>query len=162
VIVVDTSVWIEADRRPVGQLPNVLRSLLDADEVALALPVRLELTAGVARKNRAVLLRALSALPVLRPTEETWDQIERWIPAAADKGDRFAMTDLMIAALAGEVGALVWSLDADFGRLETLGFVRRYESPDAPRLTTTRPRPPSRSSRASRPAPRSRSRRPGG
>lgn len=160
-IVVDTSVWIEADRRPVGVLPNALRSLLDADEVALALPVRLELTAGAARKNRAVLLRALSSLPVLRPTEDTWDLIDRWIPAAADKGDRFGLTDLLIAALADEVGAIVWSLDTDFARLEALGFVRRYESPDSP-PAAARQRLTSRPSRASRPVPRSRSRRPGG
>jgi predicted nucleic acid-binding protein len=107
-------------------LPNALRSLTDADEVALALPVRLELVAGIARKDRRALRLALSGLPVVVPTEETWTIIERWIPDAADKGHRFAVTDLLIAALAEQVGALVWSLDADFGRMEQLGLVHLY------------------------------------
>lgn len=118
--------WIEADRRPAGRLPNAPRSLGEADEIALAWPVRLELAAGVARKNRRALLRQLSGLPVVVPTEGTWKLIESWIPTAADKGQRFPLADLMIAALAHEIGALVWSLDEDFERLKRLKLVRTY------------------------------------
>ncbi len=125
-IVVDTSVWIDANRRPLGVTAQALRSLIDADEVALALPVRLELTAGLARKDRGAFLRALCGLPVVRPTDETWQLIESWIPRAADRGERYSVTDLLIAALAQELGGLVWSLDEDFVRLERLGFVQRY------------------------------------
>jgi len=128
VIVVDTSVWIDAHRRPAGSHAARLRSLLDADEVALALPVRLELLAGVARRDRAALTRALSALPVLRPTDDTWSLIEGWIPQAADKGQRFALADLVIAALTAEIGGLVWSLDEDFEQLERMKFIQRYEA----------------------------------
>jgi predicted nucleic acid-binding protein len=126
VIVVDTSVWIEADRRPVGSVPNALRSLIEADELALALPVRVELSAGVARKNRKAFIHRLSGLPVVVPTEDTWKLVESWIPVAADKGHRFTLADLMIAALAHEIGALVWSLDEDFARMEHLGLVQSY------------------------------------
>jgi predicted nucleic acid-binding protein len=128
-IVVDTSVWVEVTRRPQGAKKKVLDSLLDADEVALALPVRAELMAGVASRDRAAFQRALSALPVLMPTEETWQLLERWIPTAADKGQRFAVTDLLIAALASDIGALVWSLDDDFERLERVGLVQLYDPP---------------------------------
>ncbi|MEW6321491.1 MAG: PIN domain-containing protein [Acidobacteriota bacterium] len=125
-IVVDTSVWIEAHRRPSGATAAALNSLLDADEVALALPVRLELLAGVSRRDRAALARGLSALPVLRPSPDTWTQIERWVPMAADKGKRFGLSDWLIAALAHEIDALVWSLDRDFAELESLRIARRY------------------------------------
>jgi predicted nucleic acid-binding protein len=128
VIVVDTSVWIEANRRPLGPIPNALRSLIDADEVALALPVRLELAAGVKRSQRAILKRALSGIPLLMPTEDTWRLVERWIPKATDKGDRFGITDLLIASLAQDIGALVWSLDNDFERMEHLGMIQRYDA----------------------------------
>jgi len=126
VIVVDTSVWIDAHRRPSGNVAQTLKALLDADEVALALPVRLELTAGVSKRDRAALLRGLSALPVLRPTDETWKLIERWVPAAADKGYRFGLSDWLIAALANDIGGIVWSLDEDFAELERLKLVSRY------------------------------------
>jgi predicted nucleic acid-binding protein len=128
-IVVDTSVWVAANRRPGGSEAAALSSLIDADEVGIALPVRLELMSGVARKDRAALKRGLSALPVLVPTEETWSLAERWILPAASAGDHFGVTDLLIAALADEIGALVWSLDNDFVRMEQLGFVRRYVNP---------------------------------
>ncbi len=126
-IVVDTSVWVEAQRRPMGADAIRLTSLLDADEVALALPVRLELVAGVARRDRPALTRALSALPVLRPSDETWRLIERWVPLAADRGQRFALADLLIAAVTTEIGGLVWSLDEDFTRLKRLKLVDSYE-----------------------------------
>jgi predicted nucleic acid-binding protein len=127
VIVVDTSVWIDAHRHPSRPLANALGSLLDADEVALALPVRLELVAGISGRDRPSLVRGLSALPVLWPSDDTWTIVERWIPAAADKGRRFGLTDLLIAALASEIGGLVWSLDEDFAQLERLKMVRLYE-----------------------------------
>ena len=125
-IVVDTSVWIDAHRRPTGKLAATLNGLLDADEVALALPVRLELAAGVSRRDRAALLRALSSLPLVRPTDDTWNVIERWIAVAADKGQRFGLSDWLIAALASEIGGLVWSLDEDFAALERLKVIGRY------------------------------------
>ena len=103
-----------------------LRGLIDADEVALALPVRMELMAGVARKDRAALRRALTALPVVVPSEDTWRTIEGWIEPAANAGGRFALADLLIAGLAHDIGALVWSLDADFERMASLDLVRLY------------------------------------
>jgi predicted nucleic acid-binding protein len=128
VIVVDTSVWIDAHRRPASALATTLKALLDADEVALALPVRLELAAGVSRRGRPALLRALSGVPLVPPSDETWRLIEQWVPAAANKGHRFGLSDWLIAALTHEIGGLVWSLDQDFGTLEQLKFVLRYDA----------------------------------
>ncbi len=125
-IVVDTSVWVEATRRPSGSVAATLGRLLDADEVALALPVRLELLAGVARRDRAAFRRGLSGLPVVVPTDDTWRLVEGWVGPAADAGERFAVTDLLIAGLAEDIGALVWSLDADFHRMAQRGLVRLY------------------------------------
>lgn len=128
-IVVDTSVWADATRRPTGPSYRTLQALLDADEVALALPVRLELIAGLRKQDRTAFVRALSGLPVLVPSEETWRLIESWIPSAADKGHRFSVTDLLIAGLTAEIGGLVWSLDADFARMESLDLVACYSLP---------------------------------
>jgi len=126
VIVADTSVWVEALRHGRSSTAGTLASLVDADEIALPVPVRIELTSGVAKKDRARLKRALTGLPILAATDGTWSIVERWIDPAADKGHRFAVTDLLIAALADEADALVWSLDADFVRMEKLKMVRLY------------------------------------
>jgi len=128
VIVVDSSIWIDAHRRPAGRSTTTLKQLLDNDLVALALPVQLELLAGVSRRDRAALTRGLSALPLLRPSAETWELIERWVPAAADKGLRFGLADWLISALAHEIDALIWSLDEDFTHLEKLRLVRLYSA----------------------------------
>jgi predicted nucleic acid-binding protein len=106
---------------------EAFRQLLDADEIALALPVRLELVSGVSRQTRAGFKRGLSALPVLRPTDETWQLMEGWVARAADAGFHFSVTDLLVAALAHEIGALVWSVDGDFSAMQELGFVHLYE-----------------------------------
>jgi predicted nucleic acid-binding protein len=127
VIVVDTSIWVDALRSASSPLAPVLRRLLDDDEVALAIPVRIELLSGASSADRPRLRRALSALPLVYPTEATWPIIDDWIDRAGRSGQRFGFGDLLIGALASELGALVWSLDADFARMSRLRFVEVYE-----------------------------------
>ena len=127
-IVVDTSVWIAALRRD-GREAAVLGGLLDADEVLLPVPVRTELLSGTSQRDRAALKSALSALPVAYPTDRTWRLMDDWTDGAAKKGASFGVGDLLIAAIAHEAGALVWSLDAAFERLERLRLVERYDPP---------------------------------
>jgi predicted nucleic acid-binding protein len=127
VIVVDTSVWITARRQPL--VAETLRQLLEADEVALALPVRLELWAGLAQHQRAGFLRMIKSVPQLYPTDETWQPIAGWIEEASAAGERFGLVDLLIASSAAEIGGLVWSLDGAFERMERLKFVSVYQLP---------------------------------
>jgi predicted nucleic acid-binding protein len=126
VIVVDTSVWIDAVRDPASPLARVLDGLIDADVACLALPVRLELLSGLGRRDRDTLRRGFAGIPLVVPTDATWHLVERWIESAADAGQRFAIVDLLIAALANELTGLVWSLDRDFQRMAALGFVQQY------------------------------------
>jgi predicted nucleic acid-binding protein len=127
VIVVDTSIWVATFRSAASPFLPVLQRLLDDDEVGLAIPVRIELLSGAGSKDRPRLRRALSALPVIYPTDETWATIDGWIDRAGRSGQRFGFGDLLIAALASELGALVWSLDDDFARMSRLRFVGLYE-----------------------------------
>ena len=126
-IVVDTSVWVGVKRD--ARLAATLDSLLDADEVALALPVRLELWAGTAKKDRKAFSRAFSAIAQIVPTDDTWRRMTDAIARAADAGERFAFVDMLIGVLAADTSALVWSLDSDFERMERLGLVSRYDPP---------------------------------
>jgi len=131
-IAVDTSVWIAAFRSRTGREAQVLQQLLDADEVALPVPVRLEILGGASAADRPRLRRALSALPVLYPVDATWMLLDGWVEQAAAAGQRFGLGDLLIAALTVENGSLIWSLDADFTRMESLDLVRCYAAPGAP------------------------------
>jgi predicted nucleic acid-binding protein len=88
--------------------------------------VRQELRAGVAARHRKGLLAALSGLPVALPSEDTWRTVERWTDQAAASGERFGVADLLIGALASELGALVWSYDGDFARMAHLKLVQLY------------------------------------
>ena len=126
-IVVDTSVWVSVLRSSVSPEAPILAGLLDADEVGLAVPVRVELLSGVSAKDRAALKRALSALPVLYPTDDTWRLLDAWTEKASKSGQHFGVGDLLVGALAAEAGGLVWSLDADFARMEKLKLVDCYE-----------------------------------
>ena len=126
-IVVDTSVWIAAPRQ--RMVAEALTALIEDDEIALALPVRLELLAGTSRSRRADFHAIYDALPQLHPTEQTWAPLTEWIERASDAGETFGLPDLLIASLANEIGARVWSLDKDFERMEKLAIVSLYSLP---------------------------------
>lgn len=126
-VVVDSSVWVEFFRGRNAELVARLRALLDADEVGLAAPVRLELLAGASKRELPRLRRLLSALPLLVPGAAVWGKLESWIPKARAGGERFGAMDLLIAGIADEHEARVWSEDSDFARMARLGLVRLFD-----------------------------------
>ncbi len=125
-IVVDTSAWVAALRAE-GREARVLRALLDADEVLLPVPVKIELLSGTSKSQRGTLRSGLSGLPITYPTDDTWRLMDDWTDRAAAAGATFGVGDLLIAALAHEAGALVWSLDSAFDRLARLRVISLYE-----------------------------------
>jgi predicted nucleic acid-binding protein len=126
VILVDSSVWIQFFRGGDAALVAKLGQLLDEDQVAVAPPIRLEILGGASRRDLPRLRRVLSALPLLEPGASIWDDIERWVELAVARGQRFGVGDLLIAGIAAQHAAEIWSLDHDFARMERLGFVERH------------------------------------
>jgi len=126
-IFVDSSVWISALRDGKGPEARELTRLLDSDEVALSIPVYLEVLTGASREDRSRLRSVLSALPVFYPTRETWDRVEQWVPRASDRGQRFGILDLPVASIAADRRARLWSLDLDFRRMARLEFVELFQ-----------------------------------
>ena len=88
-ILVDTSVWVQALRRGSSAEALHLKALLDADQVALCGPVRIELLGGASAAEIPRLRRVLSALPVFLPTPETWKTLESWVEKSVRAGQRF-------------------------------------------------------------------------
>lgn len=125
-VIVDSSVWIEFFRGKEKAIVGELGRLLDDDEVALAAPVRLELLTGASRRDAPVLRRVLSALPLLLPDAHLWSKLETWIERAGRAGERFGAMDLLIAGIADDNRATLWSRDGDFARMARLGMVRLH------------------------------------
>jgi predicted nucleic acid-binding protein len=126
VVSVDSSVWIEFFRGRNQTVVDELRRLLDADQVAIPVPVQLELVSGATRSEGPRLRRLLSALPLLLPSPTIWKMLGGWIERAQRGGQRFGAMDLLIAGIAHEHGSSVWSRDADFTRLAALGLVQLH------------------------------------
>jgi predicted nucleic acid-binding protein len=128
VIFVDTSVWIEALRSRESAAAQQLTAVLDAGEVVLAAPVRIEILSGASNRDNPHLRRVLSALPVFYPSEQTWARIDGWLDLARAAGERFGFADLLIAGIAADYDAEVWSLDSDFARMSSVGFIRIHRT----------------------------------
>jgi len=129
-ILVDTSVWINSLKDADCSETRNLRLLLDEDEVALGAPIKVELLSGASLKDLKRLRLMLSAIPCWYPTSLTWEIIDGWIEPAIKKGQRFGFADLLIAALASENNAMLWSLDVDFHRMASLDMVNIFKMND--------------------------------
>jgi len=129
-ILADTSVWVAYFRASDPHLVAHLKALLEEDQIVLGIPVKLELLSGSSKKDQAQLRRVLSALPLLFPSENTWRRMEEWIEKAVSCGERFGIADLLIAALAADHSALLWSLDSDFERMQRLGLIKLHSPSD--------------------------------
>jgi predicted nucleic acid-binding protein len=125
-IFVDSSVWISAFRDSRSPEARALTGLLDQDEVAISIPVYLEVLTGGKREDRSRLRSVLSALPMFYPSHETWARMEEWTMNAMDRGERFGIMDLLVASIARDQKGSLWSLDADFGRMARLGFISLF------------------------------------
>lgn len=128
-ICVDSSVWIAAQRGQDPQARLHLVHLLRRNLVLLPVIVRLEILAGAALASQPRWALSLHALTKAEPTSATWQRIETWLLKATAAGQRFALADLLIAALAADHDAAVWSLDRAFADMAALGWIKLYELP---------------------------------
>jgi predicted nucleic acid-binding protein len=127
VIFVDTSVWVEALRAGSSATAQHLGGLLDAGDVALCAPVRIEILSGASSRDNDRLRRVLSALPLFFPTEQTWTRLDEWLDRSRVAGERFGFADLLIAAIASDQNAAIWSLDSDFSRMARIGLIKVHQ-----------------------------------
>ena len=122
-IVVDTSVLVPVLRSAPEAESARLWELIDADLITIPVVVRQELRAGLSRRDQDRVMDLLGGLPSIVPTDQTWNTLNDFTDRAAAVGQRFGLADLLIAAMTRELGAIVWTFDRDFERMQGLGFV---------------------------------------
>jgi predicted nucleic acid-binding protein len=95
---IDTSVWIRADRKGHDALRDRLRELLIAGSVRICWPIRAELLIGVKTPERwAILNEQLAALEQVPILDQTWERAARLGHQLARKGQSVPLPDLLIA-----------------------------------------------------------------
>ena len=127
-VIVDSSIWIEAARRQ-GDLgcKVALEALLQEYEAALCAPVRLEVLGGARKEERRALAAGLGIVPYLPVTETTWSLALQNAWRLRDAGQTAPWNDVLIASLSIEHGCRVYARDKHFDAMRQIIGVRLYE-----------------------------------
>ena len=123
-VLVDSSVWIEAARKEgLLECKVGLEGLLEEYEAALTSPVRLEVLGGARAADRRKLESYLSLLPYFPVEEMDWRQAIRHGWSLRDAGLTIPWNDILVATVALRFGFRVYAVDAHFDSLaRALGF----------------------------------------
>jgi predicted nucleic acid-binding protein len=136
-VLVDSSVWIEALRRD-GRLDVklALENLLEAYEAALCGPVKLEVLGGARAQDRKALAEQFSCIPYFPMADAAWDSAETLAWRLRDKGCTAPWNDILIAALSVKADCRIYAVDKHFQlmyesgagiRLYRPGYAGKYE-----------------------------------
>lgn len=120
-VIVDTSIWIQAFRPGVSPERRALDGLLRQREVAMVGPVLAEVLQGTRSPDEfQELLIRLTALPYFAETQGTWARVGNLSYDLRQQGVTIALVDLLIASLALEHDCEVYTLDEHFQRVPSL------------------------------------------
>lgn len=127
-VLVDSSVWIEAFRRK-GRIEVKLavESLLEAYEAQWCSPVRLEVLGGARAEDRHRLGRHFSVIPYRSCSEADWTRAIALAWQLRERGVTVPWLDVVIASLALHDGIRLYTLDAHFTQIAALTDLRLYQ-----------------------------------
>lgn len=127
-VLVDSSVWIEALRRK-GRLDVkvALEALLEAYEAQWCAPVRLEVLGGARATERTRLGLHFSIIPYRRCSEEDWERAIALAWKLRDRGLSVPWLDVLIAAIALHDTVRLYSIDNHFEEISRLTGLRLYQ-----------------------------------
>lgn len=122
-ILVDTSVWVDFFNSPRGAAGDELESLIHANApVVLAGVVVTEVLQGL-RRDAEPVRRILARPPLLEPHGfATYEAAAGIFREAKARGVALSTIDALLAALALEHSATLFTLDQDFTRLGFIGL----------------------------------------
>ncbi|MEE9548932.1 MAG: PIN domain-containing protein [Candidatus Binatia bacterium] len=124
-VVADTTVWIEFFNDPESEEKHVLDHLIDNDQLAFVGPVLAELLQGCRTAGEAnAILYHVSALPFLEMNFSAWRRAGEISSSLRRKGTTLPLMDVIIAAIALEHDAEVFTIDPHFRRIPGLKLHR--------------------------------------
>jgi predicted nucleic acid-binding protein len=129
-ILVDSSVWIDFLRSSPGPAGRELRRMIAASEpIALTGVVITEILQGLTRDVPQI-ERLLSMWEMLEPADDsTYREAASIFRLARARGITLTTIDALIAAIAIENQAVVFTLDKDFSRIGRITHLRLYKFP---------------------------------
>jgi predicted nucleic acid-binding protein len=127
VILVDSSVWVDFFRKSPGRGGAELRRMIEeSDPFALTGMVVAEVLQGLTR-DAGMIERFLAQWDLLEPKGfDTYRSAAAIFRAGRGKGITSSTTDTLIAAIALEHGASVFTLDQDFVRIARMTGLELY------------------------------------
>jgi predicted nucleic acid-binding protein len=133
-ILIDTSVWIDFFSASPGRAGDELRRMIDeAETFALTGVIVMEILQGLKRDIHRI-ERFLSMWEMLEPRGiSTYREASAISRLARSKGISLATIDTLIAAIALEHDASLFSLDKDFSRIARLTPLVLYPLPEPER-----------------------------
>ena len=126
-LLVDTSIWIRADRTRQKQkgIQERLKTLVVSGSAHICWPIRTEILIGARDAAKFESLdQQLSALPDLPIVDQTWREAARLGRELARKGQAVPLIDLLVASIAIESGITLWTIDSDFRRVQSVRELR--------------------------------------
>jgi predicted nucleic acid-binding protein len=130
-ILVDTSVWIDFFSSSPGRAGRELRRMIEqAEPFALTGVVVTEILQGLTREANRI-ERFLSSWDILEPNGfSTYREAAAIFRQARSRGISLTTIDTLIAAIALENRAILFSLDKDFSRIARITELRLYSLPE--------------------------------
>ena len=131
-VLIDTSVWIDFFSRSPGPAGAELRRMIeDSEPFALAGIVVTEILQGL-RGNAREIEHYLNFWELLEPGGiSTYSEAASIYRLARSKGISVSTIDCLIAAIALEHNAAIFTLDKGFSRIAKLTPLRLYSLPDS-------------------------------
>lgn len=139
-VLVDSSIWIEAARRQGDMLCKVaLEELLAHGEATFCSPIRLEVLGGARLAERRRMSSFLAIVPYIPLTERHWTLAVELGWKLRDAGHTLPWSDVLIAAVARESGCRVYAQDKHFETMSQVlslmpyrpGYGGAYDSGEA-------------------------------
>jgi predicted nucleic acid-binding protein len=124
-VVVDSTIWIDFFRGRNEPGRAALRQLIRAQQAVLSGMALAEVLQGIRSPQEASLVQSqFASTPYLETTKETWIRVGSLSAELRRKGLTIPLTDLVIAVLAMEHDAEVFTTDPHFDKIPGLKLYR--------------------------------------